>query len=760
MEYRSNITIASNIFNRVNNDIKQDPDFIHNCRGNVALRALEGHLFGSNVGVKLTKAQEKELKQGRRCSQAKDGQVTHGAIKKGNDLVFGCRCEYVDCHYFIQCMPNPIVRVRDDLWDTELSVNSQTLEYDRLGAVEKIIAPLENSFSEAEEETIPTPFFQMPTVRSSEYKTIENHEAIILADLDTHILVNAGPGTGKTYSVIERLTHIIHSGKADLSQMLVLCYTKTARDVILQRLTERGLGAEARQMVICTFDSLAWSNLEQKTDTDLFSLGFNGCIALFNSLFEADEWTEFEYVIIDELQDLVNERAKMTLNILSAVQCGYLLLGDKCQAIYDYDCDGIEKLDSEMFYECLNALLPPDAIKYELLGNHRQSSELARHSNELRQVLLEFGVSDVNEYFEAEIQSAGSKTLTLDDFLEIPQNETRAILTRKNGEAEWISSLLHRKNIPHSLLRSVTPRVSLHRWIADLFWDYREPRISRCDFIERYIVRINEDQQTAERAFNAIISSLSAGGCENAEYFELEELAETLKRRQDLSAILLNESYESLTVSTIHKAKGREFDHVYLLSGFSLNSENTEEARIWYVGATRPKMSLTPVKPFNLFVSKPTPMNRRMITGMKYGCTYCRNIVVGLPDDVDPVGFISGDLTQALKTQQYIATQVQVNDNVEFVRDRDTYSIFHKKTLIGRLNPAVSDDFWAAIRMTGNKNNIPPRLLDVYVNHIVTVVPFYFPSGVDVMFKESKFWLGVELTGFAKADWHWERSEV
>lgn len=753
MEYKSNITIASNIYVRKDRDVKNDPDFVHNCRGGIALRELNSQLFGTNVSTKLTSVQNEECKQDMGCSLARDKQMTHGMVKRGDTIVWECRCEYESCLRFSECMPNPIVRVHDISPVSEYKTVTEELQYEWLGQIDQILERPAETLAEIEEEPISWEFTEVSNKVPGEYITLNNQATIIEAGINSHILVNAGPGTGKTHTVIERLAYIIKSGEVDLGQVLVLCYTNAARDVILARLSEKGLSEQARQLVICTMDSLAWSYLAQKTDDNLFGLGFNGCIERFNKEFNAEEWSDFEYVIIDELQDLVNERAKMTLNILNALECGYLLLGDKCQAIYDYDCDGAEKINSMIFYRYLDALLPDDAIKYELVGNRRQSTELAHRTRDFRDALLNLSAQETNEYFNAVINEIPSKTFSPSDFKELSKGTT-AILTRNNGEAEWISARLHKNRISHTLLRSVTPRVSLNRWIADVFWDYRERQISKKDFIERYCARVTNNEKAAQDAYEAILCSLFS---EPANYFSILEFINVLKHEQDIPRLLLNAPTESLTVSTIHKAKGREFDHVYLLSAFKPSSDNTEEARVWYVGATRPKSNLETVDPLKVYVSKSTPMGRRILTGQKYHYSYCKQVVVGLPEDIDSSGFIKGDLMQAVNTQEYIASHVKVNDPVELIYNcnENSYRIIHGETDIGCLNIDVTNDFWAAVRRTHNKKNIPPRLTEVYVNNIVSVVPKTFPSGVDTMFKEFNIWLGVEVTGFAKADWHW-----
>ena len=89
-------------------------------------------------------------------------------------------------------------------------------------------------------------------------------------------------------------------------------------------------------------------------------------------------------------------------------------------------------------------------------------------------------------------------------------------------------------------------------------------------------------------------------------------------------------------------------------------------------------------------------------------------------------------------------------------RGNRIYDIYHKQKRIGCLSGDFTEDIWKAIKMTGRRDSIPPRLTGIYVKNIVAVVPYSFPDNTNVMYKESNFWLGIELTGFAKADWHWE----
>jgi hypothetical protein len=474
-----------------------------------------------------------------------------------------------------------------------------------------------------------------------------------------------------------------------------------------------------------------------------------------NREFDADDWSGFEYVIVDEVQDLVNERAKMLLKILGALDCGYLLLGDKCQAIYDYDCGGENSMNSVEFYESLNAVLPKDVIKYELIGNKRQTEDLANCSDRLRKALLEYTPDEANIYFNERINVMTHMDFMPIIFSRLSETETYAILTRNNGQAEWISAELHKKDIPHNLLRTVTPQVSLNRWLADMFWDYRDSRITKNDFVERYTIRVKNDEQLAVKSFNAIIETISDENLND--YFELAQLLKSLKKGNCVSTILLNVPCENLTVSTIHKAKGREFDHVFLFNDFT-PKKDTQEARVRYVGETRPKIRLRSLKKPKWYLC---PTTSRWVwqcvrKNQKWGSVtkFCDSIVVGLRGDINPCGFIEGDLEQAVQRQFYIARNISVNDKVNIYLQGDVYKVYHNGFCIGALSDEAKLDLLNSIKSRYSWSGIPPHLTEVYVNNIISVIPYSFASDVDSMFKDSQFWLGIELTGFAKANWN------
>lgn len=86
----------------------------------------------------------------------------------------------------------------------------------------------------------------------------------IAAYAGSPLRVIAGPGTGKTYALMRRVTRFLESGVAP-GQILAVTFTRTAASDLVAKLA--ALGAPGAQNVrACTLHSLAFSLLAQAED--------------------------------------------------------------------------------------------------------------------------------------------------------------------------------------------------------------------------------------------------------------------------------------------------------------------------------------------------------------------------------------------------------------------------------------------------------------------------------------------------------------
>ncbi|MDR1640192.1 MAG: AAA family ATPase [Clostridiales bacterium] len=774
--FKSNIAIASNVYVRASEDLEKDPAYVAAINDASALRVLSRELEGTLSKVKLSPWQIQVLQETSSCiinAKADRKDFTHGLVKTENGFAWACRCENQECDLYDKCMSEPYsVRIQREAQNPESEASGPELSYryEFLGDISGIFTPPEDeNLSSIRIEDQPYEPYEdanddleeMPP--SNSYAELKEAEAIIKANIKSHILVNAGAGTGKTHTIIKRLEHIAKTRLVrDFSNVLVLCFTNAAKNEILKRL-EAGISSgelpiEARLFCVNTIDMFATAYLID-IEAELVD-GYKERINQFNEMFDPEMLANFEYAIVDEIQDLVNERADMTLRILDGLSCGWLLCGDKCQAIYDFDSEGSRngsKTSSLEFYQALEENLPKDAQKFELVGNRRQTKELAGESEKLRNALLNGNPSEANAIFKGVANSYRQipykKLLTL-----VNVNRSTAILCRRNIDAEWLSTRLYEEGIKHTLIRSAATPPPLNRWIADVFWDYREKWCSREEFISRYRARVLDDENKAEYCFNALSKSEAS-----VNYLNLDSVRKSLASLSEADPILLSIPDEKIVVSTIHKSKGREFDSVYLACSFYPKPGSTSEARVWYVGATRPKSDLHVLKPLKNDPTKPQTHMHRLgcfqTRKGRYGGRekdkFVSELMVGVPGDINSFSFASGSLAEAIEIQSYIAANVKAYDPLEIWLRSGKYEILHKGQKIGELSSRVKNDFMEAVKQGDISKKPPGKISDIFVSCVITVMPRQFPSGMERMFKESKFWLGVEITGLGKVDWRY-----
>jgi len=767
----SNINISPNIYVRTSEYVASDAEYVKKVTGPKRLGEIRKNLDSMSV-AKLTEVQRYIVQQSSKCAYAKDGQVSFGPVMTEFGLGYLCRCEYQNCPYFEKCMNFPDSKriKRDEITeDSNLKESEELQEFLRqLGITitdnrfeirrnKNIIdeipkEELVENYSKPEEPISLAP-------KNYEYQIVENSDCIIDAPIDSHIILNSGPGTGKTYTIIQRLIYILQNNLCPPEEIYILCYTRSAKKVVDDKIEEAVINdtipASAKNICILTFDSYATYFLmavQEFEEIDYTNCGYNDRINLFNKHSTKDDFEGISYFIVDEIQDLVNERAQMVLGILKNLKCGYLLAGDRCQSIYDYEADRNATFDSVKFYKMLDEILPDDTQRYEISVNRRQSAALASDSLAMREVLLHKSIREQNEYATS-IMSRYAQDIKVEKYIKtlygLPDCPT-AILCRNNGEAEYVSSLLCKQGIVHTLNRGVNNVTPLPRWIADVFWDYCRESISREDFIDRFTFRSNS-VLNAEMIWDKLCSFVET---DNNQRISVSKMTSALGVVNNIP----KEFYEdppTLTVSTIHKAKGSEYDRVILIdSEIESDSSSSEEARVRYVALTRPKNQLVTMKKNQTFFKKSSSGRVVRVGIHNYGKAnqYCRNIVLGLSGDVDCNSFASGDFDSIIDLQEYIITNVKMYDEITVALspENERYDVVHNNRIIGKLSSGMSAEIKRGLEATDYKYNMPSYLTELYVSGITTEILKKFDSTIPEEYQKSKICFGIQITGLGK----------
>lgn len=579
----SNITLRSNVY--INQSAQRDDKrFLQHITDYRVLKRYKGSSYGFQNNISwMTPVQLEILRQGQPNCSLEKGTMSWGVPVGGERMV--CRCEQYDCPRFSICSkysnfslvsreieketaPQPEQVTPLGLYTEQPEVIpevDESPEFEEQNESTKIeekngdsasIEPIHAEPAPEVDEEATTEHTETREIKSQVQPTerqVVSQEIIINANIHDRIWVNAGPGTGKTYTVIQRLKKLLNDGIE--GSILVLCFSRNAVQVIRERLTEE-LGYIAStliddgQLVIRTFDSFATYMLEDELNP---AWDYNQRIEAFIKMIDNNSGALNEmlgYLIVDEIQDTVGVRARMLLSILDELNCGALLLGDSCQAIFDWT---IRDSDDMTFDALTSELEKRQFIKYELCDNRRQTAELAEVGLQLRDKILHASEEDQEEAINHFKQWAGSKwsTFSIKVLPKQLNGSTDLILCKTNGEAAHISQILFESStsIEHMMKQSSSHR-SLAAWIAKLLKGNDGSYLSREAFISN--AEQNEINDVDEK-WNAL---KSLDEHPHAAVLHIKEVLAALSKMDSLPNVCLNQHDNCAIVSTVHRAKG------------------------------------------------------------------------------------------------------------------------------------------------------------------------------------------------------------
>ena len=143
-------------------------------------------------------------------------------------------------------------------------------------------------------------------------ETNEEQEKVVKADIAEQILVNAPPGTGKTYTVFKKIEYIVKNDIIPLKKVLIICFSRSALKEIKSRI---GITEEYKnELTIRTIDSFcSWviKEIEEENYKNIFNeTTFDSRIEYTIELLKTNENLQksienMRHIIIDEVQDIV-----------------------------------------------------------------------------------------------------------------------------------------------------------------------------------------------------------------------------------------------------------------------------------------------------------------------------------------------------------------------------------------------------------------------------------------------------------------------
>lgn len=267
---KSNIGIKSNIYIRSDSILKKDKQYVEKITGARRLAQIQGQQ-GFFDRVKLTEVQKEIASKTVICSKAKNGEMSYGPVMVNGSLQWVNRCEYTACLSYKTCTANRSlkiilrsVREENEAEDPEslheflkalgIVISDNAVEFKK----DKNTAKIEESpktYTPPKEQTA-----EEIKTASRKYTEITEPSRIISAPINSHIVLNSGPGTGKTYTIIRRLIYILSNNLCPAERIYILCYTRSAKKVIETKLEQAVadgiIPPSAENICILTFDRM------------------------------------------------------------------------------------------------------------------------------------------------------------------------------------------------------------------------------------------------------------------------------------------------------------------------------------------------------------------------------------------------------------------------------------------------------------------------------------------------------------------------
>jgi hypothetical protein len=443
-------------------------------------------------------------------------------------------------------------------------------------------------------------------LQEMEIKWTDEQEAILGADPGSRIVVDAGPGTGKTAVACGRVARLVDHYGQEPSNIMVISFTRTAVAEIRERISSFLEDAGAVFSIrIATLDSFAWT-LHSGFREDLPLFDYNDNIREVAELAQNDEGVKeylksIEHLVVDEAQDIVGLRAELVEKIIENLSpdCGVTVFCDMAQAIYGFAND--EETSSETRQETLGEhLLKSGKWGFEF----KEISEVKRvHSPNLKHLFSDTRKKVLDSYRVASPQSwkdlkgeirenaDGLIETYINEVSELPENAF--LLFRRRVEVLLCSSFLG--NRPHRIRMSGLP-ICIAPWVGACLSGCTGSGITRNNFLALWRSNVScafAGSLNSDEAWRMLVRL--AGETESK--VNLTLLRTRLGRKQPPVEFCLPDlGSGGPIIATIHAAKGRESNQVFLMPPPNCgngNGDTGEEIRVLYVGATRARESLT-----------------------------------------------------------------------------------------------------------------------------------------------------------------------
>lgn len=642
------------------------------------------------------------------------------------------------------------------------------------------------------------------SVAAAVFEPNQEQAAVIHAPQDAWLLVVAGPGTGKTQVAAMRLAHLVRSGLLP-GQILVLSFSRSAVATLTRRiaalsLPDSSVVEDLRHLAIRTFDSWAFRILRQGGTAVPDLLGRQhdeNIVAATSALADpsntglSERLAGIRHVIVDEFQDLPGVRAGMVVELLSRLNAGdrrvgFTVLGDPVQSIYRWAARAKGQPQAADPWQELKTRMGSGLREVSLTENHRSTEKLASMAASLRKILrseelsAETKLAAMQRFLERLPASSGETMLGPDWLTQLPAGSV-AILTRSNGEAVRVTKMLLGDIVEGPAvpvrLRTAGATAVTPAWIAALFAKFKPTTVARSTFDIVY-AKAEEQLDAAARSSLHLPSrevawsrlARASGAPDSATAIDMEALRERLAWPDSFPDDQVSED-AAVYVTTVHQAKGMEFDNVALLDPRSREDDEPPEdplevAHVGFVAVTRAGSALGRIPSACIYKA---PYEKVLPSGRSRFLSWGKmtNFQFGLNGDIDPMSFVDvefhGSADQVSELQKVLAERAaalrghkvilkRIETTAADSRARDVrYEIClqegsHEGMRLARTTQQVTTDLLDLLWDKGL--SLPTKMFNLRIGDVVSLTARgdLSPS-VPQPWHSSRLWLGITLFG-------------
>ncbi|ALO08672.1 hypothetical protein AQF52_3078 [Streptomyces venezuelae] len=610
----------------------------------------------------------------------------------------------------------------------------------------------------------------------------DEQRTVVEQPWDARVLVTAGAGAGKTHTLVRRLdalcSHEDPEDALEAAEILVLTFSRAAARELRERISRHG--DRARRVRAQTFDAWAYGVLLQAhPDGDWGTVGFDGRIAaaaqaIEKGALEAGDAVPPAHVVIDEVQDLLGGRRELVETLLDRYQdsCGFTVVGDAAQTVYGFQIEDLAERADETgrFFDWLRCSFPDDLVELRLTKNFRSATPEAGAALAYGPPLQELADADLAATLYEELRELllepandmGDLTdrLALDGLRGL--SDTCAILTRDNRQALVVSGLLHEHGIPHRLRRPLEER-PVPYWVAELLRRTGASGLAE----DRFRVLLEEIPLPFEpntTALWTVLRRAARGSGRNLVDLERLRRAVVDGRFPDEAA---DPETSRIVVSTVHRAKGLEFDRVIVLTPPTVAELRKQykdeldlpaEARALYVAMTRARQDLYHVRAPQLPVLRRAGGRRggrRYVGGWR---SYDRYGIVSEAGDVcrdNPPGR-EGD---AVTTQAHLLEQVLPGHEVVLRKRHDLpagehqsppYALVHDGHEIGEASATFREELFQVQKVNRTWDPWwPDEIHGIRIDTLETVTGST-AAGANAGLGDRGVWIAPRITGIGR----------